>query len=89
MKKESDTMDQFLNSYGKNVKELKKQGFILPEVVLAMQLINSTEFDKKGKQIVLTAVDFMKKEEIYEQMKMHLENSLGTIEHHIDRYQMR
>lgn len=52
-----------------NVKEVKKQGIILSEVVLAMQLIDHTGVDKKDKQIVLTAVDYTKKVEMYEQMK--------------------
>lgn len=62
-------MDHFLNSYEKNVKELKKQG-IIPEVVLAMQLINSTGLDK--------AVDYIKKEEMYEQMKNALRKFFGN-----------
>ena len=77
LKKESDTMDQFLNEYEKKVKELKKQGITLPEVVLAMQLLDSAGLDKKDKQIVLTAVDYTKKEEMYEQMKKALRKFFG------------
>ena len=77
MKKESDSMDQFLNEYEKRVKELKKQGITLPEVVLAMQLIDGAGLDKKDKQIVLTAVDYTKKTEMYEQMKNALRKFFG------------
>ena len=67
--KESGTMDQLLNFYEKNIKELKKQGIILPAVDPAMQHINSVGLDKNEKQIVLRAVSYTKKEEMYEQMK--------------------
>ena len=63
-KKDTDSMDQFLNEYEKKVKELKKEGVVLPTVVMAMQLIDSAGLDKKDKQIVLTAVDYSKKEEM-------------------------
>ena len=77
MKKESETMDQFLNEYEKNVKELKKEGITLPEVVLAMQLIDGAGLDKQDKQIVLTAVDYSKKEDMYDQMKRALRKFFG------------
>ena len=76
-KKETDTMDQFLSDYEKKTKELKKQGIVLPVVVMAMQLIDSAGLDKKDKQIVLTAVDYSKKEEMYEQMKSALRKFFG------------
>ena len=76
-KKDDESMDQFLNEYEKRVKELKKEGITLPEVVLAMQLIDSAGLDKKDKQIVLTAVDYSKKEEMYDQMKNALRKFFG------------
>ncbi|PIK48554.1 hypothetical protein BSL78_14579 [Apostichopus japonicus] len=69
-------MEEFLNEYEKKVKELKK-GVTLPEVVLAMQLIDGAGLDKKEKQIVLTAVDYSKKEEMYDQMKQALRKFFG------------
>ncbi|PIK40871.1 hypothetical protein BSL78_22301 [Apostichopus japonicus] len=68
---------EFLNEYEKKVKELKKEGVTLPEVVLAMQLIDGAGLDKKEKQIVLTAVDYSKKEEMYDQMKQALRKFFG------------
>ena len=76
-KKDCDTMEQFLNEYERKVKELKKEGITLPEVVLAMQLLDSTGLDKKEKQIVLTAVDYSKKTEMYDQMKQALRKFFG------------
>ena len=77
VKGENDTMDQFLNDYEKNIKELKKEGVTLPEVVLAMQLIDSAGLSKQDKQMVLTAVDYSKKEEMYDQMKKALRKFFG------------
>ncbi|KAJ8036473.1 hypothetical protein HOLleu_20461 [Holothuria leucospilota] len=76
-KKDSDTMDLFLNEYEKKVKALKKEGVTLPEVVMAMQLIDSDGMDKTDKQIVLTAVNYKKKEEMYDQMKNALRKFFG------------
>ena len=68
-KKDEDTMEQFLSNYDKSVKELKTQGIVLPEVVLSMQLLDCAKLSTKDIQIVLTAVDYTKKDEMYEQMK--------------------
>lgn len=76
-KKDSETMEQFLNESEKKIKELKKEGIALPEVVLAMQLLDGAGLDKKEKQIVLTAVDYSKKEEMYDQMKQALRKFFG------------
>ena len=70
-------MEQYLSNYDKSVKELKKQGIVLPEVVLAMQLLDCAKLPTKDIQIVLTAVDYTKKGEMYNQIKRALRKFLG------------
>ena len=55
----------------------KKEGIVLPDVALAMQLLDSSTFEQKDKQIVLTAVDYSKKDEMYAQMQSFLRMFFG------------
>ena len=53
LKKESDSMDQFPNFDEKNIEELKKQGVILPQVILTVRLIDGAGLDKKPSKLFL------------------------------------
>ena len=61
-----------LGLFEREVRELKKEGIVLPDVVLAMQLLDSSALEQKDKQIVLTTVDYSKKDEMYAQMQSSL-----------------
>ncbi|KAJ8029352.1 hypothetical protein HOLleu_28725 [Holothuria leucospilota] len=75
--KDNHTMDQFLNEYEKKVKALQRTELpSIPEVVMAMQLTDGAGLDKKDNQIVLTVVDYKKKEEMYDQMNQNAKNAL-------------
>ena len=52
-KKRSDNMDEYIGFFERKIGELKKEEIVLPDVVLAMQLL-----EQKDKQVVLTAVDY-------------------------------
>ena len=52
--------------------ELKRDGIVLPETVLALQLLESVYLERKERQLVLTAVDYSQKETMYEQMRKAL-----------------
>ena len=56
-KKRSDNMDEYLGLFERKVGEVKKEEIVLPDVVLAMQLLDISTLEQKDKQIVLTAVD--------------------------------
>ena len=68
----------FMSNYDRTVKELQKHGVKLPEVILGMQLLDSANLDIKEKQIVLTAVDYNEKGEIYDQMKRAIKKFIGN-----------
>ena len=53
-----DKMDEFITKFEKKVADLMRCGIDLPQVVLAMQIIDAANITDKKKQIVLTAVDF-------------------------------
>ena len=74
---QNETIQQFLNNYDQQINELKKQNIVLPQVVLALQLLDCAKLEKKETQIVMTAVDYTKKETLYEQMKTALNKFLG------------
>ena len=50
---------------------------MLPVVVLAIQSLDSSALEQKDKQIVLTAVDYSKKDEMYAQMQSSLRKLFG------------
>ena len=58
--------------------ELKKNGIELPQVVLAMQILDGAKLDQKEKQIVLTAVDYTQKAKLFDQMQYALRKVLGS-----------
>ena len=50
---------------------------MLPVVVLGMRLLDSSAHEQKYKQIVLTAVDYSKNDEMYAQMQSSLRRFFG------------
>ena len=70
-------MSEYIIVYERKVSELKKEKISLPDVVLGMQLLNGATLDKKERQIVLTAVDYTKKNELFSQMKTALRKFHG------------
>ena len=76
-KKRSDSMDEYIGLSERKVGELKKEKIVLPEVVLAMQALDSSALEQKDKQIVLIAVDYSKKDEMYAQMQSSLRKFFG------------
>ena len=76
-KKRSDNMDEYIGLFERKVGELKKEGTVLPDVVLAMQLLDSSAIEQKDKQIVLTDVDYSKSDEMYAQMQSSLRKFFG------------
>ena len=57
-----DKMDEFTTKFEKKVVDLIRCGIDLPQVVLAMQIIDAANITDKEKQIVLTVVDYSKKD---------------------------
>ena len=57
-KKDTDSMAQFITNYDRKVNELKRDSIVLPETVLALQLLESVYLERKKRQLVLTAVDY-------------------------------
>ena len=77
-KKDTDSnMSQFITNYDRKVNELKRDGIVLPETVLALQLPESVYLERQERQLVLTAVDYSQKETMYEQMRKTLTKLQG------------
>ena len=56
-------MAQFITNYDRKMNELKSYGIVLPETVLALELLESVYLERKGRQLVLTAVDYSQKKQ--------------------------
>ena len=72
-----DKMDEFITKFVKKVADLIRCGIDLPQVVLATQIIDAANITDKEKQIVLTAVDYLKKDQMFDQSKSALRKFFG------------
>ena len=72
-----DKMDEFITKFEKKVADLIRCGIDLPQVVLAMQTIDAANITDIEKQIVLIAVDYSKKDHMFDQSKSALRNFFG------------
>ena len=63
-------MARFTTNYDRKVNELKRDGIVLPETVLALQLLESVYLEEKT--VGVNTVDYSQKETMYEQMRKAL-----------------
>ena len=76
--KEAETMDQFILEYEKNCSKLKRHGIELPQVVLAVQMLEASRLGQKERQLVLTGVDYKDKDNLFMLMKTSLQKFFGV-----------
>ena len=76
-KSRSDSVDEFLNTFASKAAALKRDGVKLPEDVLGLQLLDAANLEDNEVQLVLTAVDFDKRERLYEQAEKALRKFLS------------
>ena len=62
-----EKMDDFDDRFEKMMAELNRGGTVLPNKVLAVQLIDAAKLSEKEIQIVLTGVNYEEEDEMYEQ----------------------
>ena len=67
-----EKMDDYVDRFERKMAELKRDGTVLPNKVLAMQLIDTSKLSEKEIQIVLTGVNNEEESEMYEQSKTAL-----------------
>ena len=67
-----EKMDDFDDRFEKMMAELNRDGTVLPNKVLAVQLIDAAKLSEKEIQIVLTGVNYEEEDEMYEQSKRAL-----------------
>lgn len=69
---DGEDINEFLNKYERKAAALRRDKIVLPESVLAMQLIDSANMDRKEVQMVLTAVDYGSEITMYEQTQKEI-----------------
>ena len=72
-----DKMDEFMTKFEKKVADLIRCGIDLPQVVLVMEITDATNITDKEEQIVLTAVDYSKKDQMFDQSQGALGKFFG------------
>ena len=50
-KKRSDKMDEYIGLFERKLGELKEKGILLPDVVLALQLLDSSALEQKIRKL--------------------------------------
>ena len=78
-RRSDESIDDFLNTYEKNVAGLKRDGTALPDSVLGMQLIDAANLSENQVQLVLTAVDYEEADKLYEQAKKSLRKFMSKM----------
>ena len=76
-KTSSDSVDDFLNKFALKAAALKRDGVKLPEDVLGLQLIDAANLEEHEAQLVLTAVDYDRRDRLYEQAEKALRKFLS------------
>ena len=72
IRKPFDEVDEFIAKFEKKIADLIRCGIDLPQVVLAMQITDAANITDTEKQIVLTAVDYSKKDQMFDQSESAL-----------------
>ena len=73
----NQTVDEFLIEFDKLYNRADKRGVKLPDVVKAFKLLDACDVDSSSKMMILTAVDYVQKDQLYEQMKSALRKFQG------------
>ena len=77
LKKKDESIDEFVIKFDKVVINLKRDGIALPEEIYAMQLVDAVNISEKVVKIILTGIDYNKKEEMFIDAKRSLRKFLG------------
>ena len=76
-RKSGETMEHYLREFDKCQKKIKKHAIEMPNQVLGFQLLDYSGLSQSEKQIVLTGVDYGKKDKVYEQMVLSIKKFFG------------
>lgn len=75
---ENQTVSEFINEFDLRYNKITKKNIILPQEVLAFKLIKSSKISKEERLLVMTGLDYSKKDDLYEQAKQSLKKFKGT-----------
>ena len=73
----SQTIGDYVINFDKNLNRIVKKGMTLPNEVLAFELIRNADISKEEEKLVMTGLDFTKKEELFNQAKQSLKKFMG------------
>ena len=65
-------MEDFILEFARRYNRIMQKDMKLPPSVLAFKLLDASKISHKDRQLVLTAVDYTKKDQLFEQMKSAL-----------------
>lgn len=71
------SMENYVGEFDKLYNKTKKHGIEINQIVLAFKLLNGANLDHPQRQLVLTAVDYEKKTDLFKNMKSALRKFYG------------
>ena len=72
VRESNQTMTDFISKFDQKYNKIVKLNMTLPSAVLAFMLLKKANISKSEKMLVLTGMDYNKKEELYDQAKKSL-----------------
>ena len=72
-----ENMTQFISCFDQKYQRVKAKGLTLPVCILAFKLLKSAMLSKEEKLLVMTGLDFSKKDDLYEDAKKSLRKFKG------------
>ena len=74
---ERQSIDEFIANFDEKYKRIVKGGTTIPQDILAFMMLKRARITKEERMLVVTGMDFTKKEELYEQAKTSLRKFKG------------
>ena len=73
-KSPSESWFDYITNFDNNYERIKSKGITLPASILAFKLLKGADLNDEERLIIMTGLDFTKKDELYNQAKKSLKN---------------
>ena len=72
-------MSQFVSDFDDKYKLIESKGIIIPAAILSFKLVKNANIKESDRKLVMTGVDFTKKDDMFEDAKTALNKFLGGV----------
>ena len=72
VRKEDQTMSKYISNFDDAYKKIAKEGVVIPPLILAFKLLKGAKISEEERLLVITGINYEKKEAMYEDAKRSL-----------------